>query len=47
MISPSIDSALCASIEGSLNAVLKHDPALLAALAKFEGKRIRFKATIG
>jgi ubiquinone biosynthesis protein UbiJ len=40
MISPSIDSALCASIEHSLNAVLKHDPALLNALSKFDGKRI-------
>lgn len=40
MISPSIDSALCASIERSLNTVLKHDPALLNALSKFEGKRI-------
>ena len=40
MISPSIDSALCASIERSLNAVLKHDPALLSALSKFDGKRI-------
>ena len=40
MISPSIDSALCASIEHSLNTVLKHDPALLSALSEFEGKRI-------
>ena len=44
MISPSIDSALCASIERSLNAVLTHDPALLAALGKFEGKRIRIQS---
>lgn len=44
MISPSIDSALCASIEGSLNAVLKHDPALLIALTKFDGKRIRIQS---
>jgi ubiquinone biosynthesis protein UbiJ len=44
MISPSIDSALCASIEASLNALLKHDPALLAALAKFDGKRIRIQS---
>ncbi|CCK77482.1 MAG: SCP2 sterol-binding domain-containing protein [Oleispira antarctica] len=44
MISPSIDSALCASIERSLNAVLKHDPALLVALTKFEGKRIRIQS---
>lgn len=44
MISPSIDSALCASIEASLNALLKHDPALLQALAKFEGKRIRIQS---
>jgi ubiquinone biosynthesis protein UbiJ len=44
MISPSIDSALCASIERTLNAVLKHDPALLIALAKFEGKRIRIQS---
>ena len=44
MISPSIDSALCASIEHSINALLKHDPALLAALAKFEGKRIRVQS---
>lgn len=40
MISPSIDSALCASIERSLNTVLQHDPALLNALSRFEGKRI-------
>lgn len=44
MISPSIDSALCASIESSLNAVLAHDPALLKALEKFEGKRIRIQS---
>lgn len=44
MISPSIDSALCASIEHSINALLKHDPALLTALAKFEGKRIRVQS---
>jgi len=44
MISPSIDSALCASIERSLNSVLKHDPALLIALAKFKGKRIRIQS---
>lgn len=44
MISPSIDSALCASIETSLNAMLKHDPALLQALAKFDGKRIRIQS---
>ena len=44
MISPSIDSALCASIEGSLNAVFKHDPTLLTALAKFEGRRIRIQS---
>ncbi|MFQ3172466.1 MAG: ubiquinone biosynthesis protein UbiJ [Oleispira sp.] len=44
MISPSIDSALCASIESSLNALLKHDPALLQALAKFEGKRLRIQS---
>ncbi len=40
MISPIIDSALCASIEASMNALLKHDAGLLQALAKFEGKRI-------
>jgi ubiquinone biosynthesis protein UbiJ len=40
MISPSIDSALCASAEHSLNTVLKYDPALLNALSKFDGKRI-------
>lgn len=40
MISPSIDSALCASIERSLNTVLQHDSALLNALSRFEGKRI-------
>ena len=44
MISPSIDSALCASIEASLNGLLKHDPALLKALAQFEGKRIRIQS---
>jgi ubiquinone biosynthesis protein UbiJ len=44
MISPSIDSALCASIESSLNALLKHDPALLQALARFEGKRLRIQS---
>ena len=44
MISPSIDSALCASIESSINAVLKHDPALLQALVKFDGKRIRIQS---
>ena len=44
MISPSIDSALCASIEGSLNAVFKHDPTLLPALAKFESRRIRIQS---
>lgn len=44
MISPSIDSVLCASIEHSLNALLKHDPALLVALAKFNGKRIRVQS---
>tara|TARA_R110001583_G_scaffold193357_1_gene361762 strand:+ start:385 stop:1032 length:648 start_codon:yes stop_codon:yes gene_type:complete len=44
MISPSIDSALCASIESSINALLKHDPALLQALVKFEGKRIRIQS---
>ncbi len=44
MISPSIDSALCVSIESTLNAVLKYDPALLAALAKFAGKRIRIQS---
>ena len=44
MISPSIDSALCASIEHSINTLLKHDPALLKALAKFEGKRIRVQS---
>ena len=44
MISPSIDSALCASIEASLNALLKHDPALLKALAKFDRKRIRIQS---
>jgi ubiquinone biosynthesis protein UbiJ len=44
MISPSIDSALCASIEASMNTMLKHDPALLIALAKFEGKRIQIQS---
>jgi len=44
MISPSIDSALCASVEHTLNAVLKHDPALLIALSKFDGKRIRIQS---
>lgn len=44
MISPSIDSALCASIESSINALLKHDPALLQALVKFDGKRIRIQS---
>ena len=44
MISPSIDSALCASIEASMNAMLQHDPALLQALGKFEGKRIRIQS---
>ncbi len=44
MISPSIDSALCASIESSVNALLKYDPALLKALAKFDGKRIRIQS---
>ena len=44
MISPSIDSAVCASIESSINALLKHDPALLKALAKFEGKRVRIQS---
>ena len=44
MISPSIDSALCASIEASINAVLAHDPALLKALEKFDGKRIRIQS---
>jgi ubiquinone biosynthesis protein UbiJ len=44
MISPSIDSALCASIETSLNTLLKHDPALLKALAKFAHKRIRIQS---
>jgi ubiquinone biosynthesis protein UbiJ len=44
MISPSIDSALCASIESGLNALLKHDPALLQALARFEGKRLRIQS---
>jgi len=44
MISPSIDSALCASIESSINGLLKYDPALLSALAKFDGKRIRIQS---
>ncbi|MGK0405671.1 MAG: ubiquinone biosynthesis protein UbiJ [Oleispira sp.] len=44
MISPSIDSALCASIELSINALLQHDPALLRALVKLEGKRIRIQS---
>lgn len=44
MISPSIDSALCASIESSLNTLLKHDPALLKALGKFDRKRIRIQS---
>jgi ubiquinone biosynthesis protein UbiJ len=44
MISPSIDSALCASIESSINALLPHAPALLQALGKLEGKRIRIQS---
>lgn len=44
MISPSIDSALCASIETSINSVLEYDPALKIALAKFQGKRIRIQS---
>lgn len=44
MISPSIDSALCATIESSLNTLLKHDPALLTALTQFSGKRIRIQS---
>jgi ubiquinone biosynthesis protein UbiJ len=44
MISPSIDSALCASMEFSINALLQHDPALLRALVKLEGKRIRIQS---
>lgn len=44
MISPSIDSALCAGIESSLNALLKHDPSLLHALEKFDRKRIRIQS---
>lgn len=44
MISPSIDSALCAGIESSLNALLKHDPGLLHALEKFDNKRIRIQS---
>lgn len=45
MISPSIDSALCASLESSLNALLQHDPALLQALGKFDRKRIRIQSS--
>lgn len=44
MISPTIDSALCASIESTLNALLQHDPALLKALEKFDSKRIRIQS---
>lgn len=44
MISPSIDSALCASIESSINTMLAYDPALLKALQKFTGKRIRIQS---
>lgn len=44
MISPSIDSALCASIETSINKLLQYDPALLTALEKFIGKRIRIQS---
>lgn len=44
MISPSIDSALCATIESSINTLLKHDPALLTALTQFSGKRIRIQS---
>lgn len=44
MISPSIDSALCASIETSINAVLKYDPAATTALAHYAGKRIRIQS---